>query len=52
LIGTPPNVAYVAFVKGKYNYTIDFFSVDGHLYAFEFAFVVYALFCFSKMDLS
>jgi sodium-dependent dicarboxylate transporter 2/3/5 len=26
LIGTPPNVAYAAFVKGKYNYTIDFFD--------------------------
>lgn len=26
LIGTPPNVAYAAFLSKKYNYTIDFFE--------------------------
>ncbi len=26
LIGTPPNVAYAAFVSKKYNYSIDFFD--------------------------
>ncbi|MGV3657623.1 MAG: SLC13 family permease [Chitinophagaceae bacterium] len=25
LIGTPPNVAYAAFIQSKYNYSIDFF---------------------------
>jgi sodium-dependent dicarboxylate transporter 2/3/5 len=26
IIGTPPNVAYVAFINNKYNYTVSFFD--------------------------